>query len=374
MYDNRISVLVLGGTGAIGTDLVDMLAARNCTVSVTSRSEHVSCHPNVSYIKGNAKVNSFLVELLKEPYDVIVDFMSYGTEEFKTRADMLLSATGQYIFISSARVYAESACPLTEESPRLLDICDDRGYLATDEYALAKARQEDFLHQRAVVNKNYTIVRPSLTYNSNRIQFAISEKEEWLYRALHGKSIIFPKDMEKVRTTMGYGKDVAAAIASLIGNPRAIGETVQIAGACSNTWQEILEIYQRVLEEKTGCRAKVFMAENSLKIAHDLGRVYQIKYARRINRTFDCTKLERIAGKMSFTKAEDGLKICLRKFFDTGQAFKRIDARVQGYFDKIAKEYLDSKNFPATMDKAKYVLSRYTPYFEWREHITKARS
>lgn len=47
--------------------------------------------------------------------------------------------------------------PLTENSPRLLETVQDLEYKKTDEYALAKARQEDILYQSGF--SNYTIVR-----------------------------------------------------------------------------------------------------------------------------------------------------------------------------------------------------------------------
>ena len=51
----------------------------------------------------------------------------------------MLEATDQYVFISSARVYAQTEDLITEDTPRLLDVCTDKEYLKTNEYALAKA-------------------------------------------------------------------------------------------------------------------------------------------------------------------------------------------------------------------------------------------
>lgn len=366
MLNDKMSVLVLGGTGAMGTDLVKILSDKDLAITVTSRSMHKSSKDFVTYVKGNAKDNGFLKELLKTRWDCVVDFMSYGTDEFKTRVDALLAATNQYIFISSARVYAQSAKTLTEDSPRLLDVCDDKEYLATDEYALAKARQENILTKR-VASNNFTIIRPSLTYNPNRLQFAISEKEEWLYRTLCGRSIIFPSDMIDVKTTMAYGYDVAMAISKLIGNPKAFGQTVHITGRESNTWQEILDIYQDVLEKRLGYRAKVLMVDDSLKVASSLGRTYQIKYARRINRTFDNRKLEGIIGEVPFMKADEGLKICLNNFLEGPQIFNPIDWKAHAYFDLLAKEHTELKEFSSVKEKLKYVIARNTPFFYLRK-------
>ena len=360
MTGHMKAVLILGGTGAMGTHLCKKLDNGEIEVTVTSRKERNSDSPNLKYIRGNAKEISFINNLFtKNRYNVIIDFMNYTTAEFQERYEYFLNVADQYIFISSARVYAESASPLREDSPRLLDVCTDAKYLATDEYALSKARQEDMLITSG--KKNFTIVRPSLTYDSNRLQFAISEKEEWLQRALHGRSIVFPKDMENIRTTMAFGGDVANAISKLVGNNKALGETVHITGRTSNTWGEILDIYQSTFREKTGRNMKVYMADDSMKIAKDLGRTYQIKYARRISRTFDCTKLDKIIGKTAFLTAEEGLKKCLEEFLDGPREFKALGVMSQAYFDRLTQEHTGLKDFHGTKEKIKYVIARYTP-------------
>ena len=364
MSDNKRKVLVLGGTGAMGTDLTKILADKRFSVTVTSRGDHRSNRDNVTYVKGNAKDNDFLREVIKTRWDCVIDFMSYSTAEFEGRVDSLLSATDQYIFISSARVYAESLKPLTEDSPRLLDVCDDKEYLATDEYALAKARQENMLAQRAMLG-NYTIVRPSLTYNSDRLQFAISEKEEWLYRALHGRSIIFPSDMVDVRTTMAYGYDVANAIFGLVFNQKALGQTVHITGAESKTWQEILVIYQKTLEKRMNCKIKVLNVDDSDKIAAMLDRTYQIKYSRRVNRSFDCKKLVEISGALVFTPVDEGLRVCVNAFLDGAQNFAVISGRTHAYFDLLAGESTALNEFMSKKEKLKYMIARHTPYFRF---------
>ena len=94
--------------------------------------------------------------------------MAYSTQEFSKKVELFLDSTDQYFFLSSSRVYAASNEPLTEDSPRLLDVCTDETYLATDEYALAKARQENIL--LTTNKKNWTIIRPYKTYNNKKMQ------------------------------------------------------------------------------------------------------------------------------------------------------------------------------------------------------------
>ena len=158
----------------MGVPLVKLLSQKGNIVYVTTRSKKHNLG-NIKYICGNAKDTIFFKSLMNRNYDVIFDFMVYGTEEFKQRLDILLNHTKQYFFFSSARCYADFGKPIREDSPRLVDACKDLEYLATDEYGLAKGREENLLFNSQ--KNNWTIIRPYITYNAYRIQLGVYEKE-----------------------------------------------------------------------------------------------------------------------------------------------------------------------------------------------------
>ena len=232
-------ILILGGTGAIGSYLTEKLNMLGNEVVVTSRSIHPD-HENIKYILGNAQDDDFLDGLLyKSHYDAIIDFMLYSTDTFRGRYIKLLSSTNQYVFLSSSRVYAESKIPLSENSTRLLDATCDSEFLLTDEYALAKARQEDILRNSG--GRNYTIIRPYISYSPDRLQLGVLEKEYWLRRVLLGLPVIFPQDMLEMTTTLTFGGDTADGICALIGDDNALGETFHVTCDKSVKWKEIIE-------------------------------------------------------------------------------------------------------------------------------------
>ncbi|MFC2145553.1 NAD-dependent epimerase/dehydratase family protein, partial [Actinomycetota bacterium] len=229
----------------MGSHLTKLLVDREGKVVVTSRSFNES-KGLVEYRQGNAKNLDFLSDVLQEKWDAIVDFMVYSEDEFRDRIDLLLDSTSQYVFLSTARVYNESQEAMIEESARLLDSSSDHDFLATCEYSLSKARQEDIL--RSSNEKNWTIVRPYITYSEKRLQLGTLEKENWLYRALQGRSIVFSEDIKNHLTTLTYGLDVASGIASLINKPNSFGGTYHITNECACKWSDILDIYLDVLE------------------------------------------------------------------------------------------------------------------------------
>ena len=359
-----MKVLVLGGTGAMGVDLVKILSERGEDVTVTSRSERKSASDNVKYVKGDAHDTVFLKSLLVEKYDAIVDFMVYNTEEFKVRRDILLNATAQYIFLSSSRVYADSETPITEDSPRLLDVTTDRKYLKTDEYALTKARQENLLRESG--KANWTIIRPYITYSNQRLQLGVYEKEIWLYRVLLDKITVFPKAISERYTTMTLGADVAMGISKLIGNDKAMGEAFHITTDKAIKWNDVLAIYKRVFKDVTGKDIKIEYVDAPKSIYDVMGNEYQVIYDRLFDRRFDNAKFLQTVGECKFESPETGLERCLREFLEK-PTLRETPLKVFAYMDKITGERTSLSYFIGIKCKAKYAIGRYTPYFKIKQ-------
>lgn len=353
-----MNILILGGTGAMGTYLQRLLDDGQNKITITSRKQHVSERANILYEQGNAKELDFLSRLLQDEFDAIIDFMAYSTEEFSQRYQLFLNATKQYIFISSARVYAQSDAPITEHTPRLLDVCKDQEYLNTDEYALAKARCEDLLNRSG--KKNYTIIRPSITYGPERLQLGVLEKENWLYRALHGRSIVFSEDIASKLTATTIGEDVAKGIAAITGQESARGEAFHITCETPHTWQEILQYYLETLK-KCGLNPKVVMTPKSLNLKLP-GRKYQVIYCRYFNRRFDNSKIKKYLDVSAFTQPKDGLQECLQEFLKHPK-FAIIDWRLEALNDLAAHERTPLSEIPSLKSKLLYLSYRY--HFEW---------
>lgn len=352
-----MKVLVLGGTGAMGVHLVQKLADQNHDVHVTSRSRNGK-KGNVTYITGNAKDDTFLQQLLEQRWDSIVDFMVYSTALFEKRFELLLSATEHYFFISSARVYANSNSPLTESSPRLLDVSEDQQYLATDEYALTKARQENLLFQS--IQKNWTIIRPYITYNTERMQLGVLEKEDWLYRAVHGRTIVTAKDIQAKQTTLTSGKDVANAMAALIGNKKAHGEAFHITTDKSLAWHEVMKVYQKVLDSH-GMTTHLLDQELEDFLKWRKG-VYQVTYDRLYHRIFDNSKIKQFVDTSEFISPQVGLSDSLTQFLaQQPLRFKTPNWQEEALKDRVTKENTPLSDISGTKQKIKYCLFKTLP-------------
>lgn len=349
-----MKILVLGGTGAMGTHLVDLLCQQGHEVTVTSRSRSDTVG-QVRYLKGDAHDPHFLNPILvSKHWSAIIDFMVYSTRKFEVRAQSFLNATGQYVFLSSSRVYAQSSTPLSEDSPRLLDVSTDQTYLATDEYALSKARQENILFASA--RSNWTVIRPYITFASERLQLGVLEKEDWLFRALNDRAIVFSKDINTRITTLTYGEDVAKGILSLIGKPDALGEAFHITSPTPLRWSDVLDTYLDTLQSLRAVRPRVVLADLAAFMRAHPAK-YQITYDRLYDRVFDCTKIDSFIDTRTFKDPLQALSSCLETFLEKPQ-FKHINARYEALKDRSTHEHTPLRQLPGFKTKLRYAASR----------------
>jgi nucleoside-diphosphate-sugar epimerase len=350
-----MNILITGGTGAMGTPMITTLSKNvNNQIYITSRASHID-KDNIHYIQGNAADSDFLKDVLvRRKYDVLVDFVLHKNVDFKMLFDFILNHVGQYIYISSARVYAQSNKPITENTPRLLDVSTDQEFLKTNEYALKKAREEDLLLNSGYTN--FTIIRPSITYNNKRLQLGVFEKEEWLYRVLHGRSIVFSDDVVDKLTTMTWGNDVSDAICNIIGNEQAKGQIYHITYNQSLLWRDVLNIYVDVLK-RNGYNPKVVFTSKSTNFIFP-DKKYQLIYCRYFNRTFDNSKISQFVNVATFKSPQVGLSECLENFLKSPK-FRAINWRLEAENDRVCNERTSLTEMPLLHDKLIYLVYRY---------------
>ena len=315
--------LILGGTGPIGIGIANLLSQEEENmVYITTRQVIKSQTQNVIYITGDAHDNSFLRPLLESAdWDAVIDCMIYSYFEFEARINNLLANTKQYVYMSSATVFAESAEPITETTPKLLDVCQDESFVYSDVYAITKARQEKLLQTSEY--RNWTIVRPYITYGDYRLQLGCTEKEYWLYGALHHRPIVFAKDVSERYVTMTDSNDVGKAIVALLGNPQAMASDFNVVNNYALRWSEVLNIYLDALEQYHGYRPQVYLTPK-YETYQGGGRYEDYIYDRIYNRIFDNEKLAKIIDVTTFTTPQEGLTKCVRNFIEKPK-FKSIN-------------------------------------------------
>ena len=303
-------ILVLGATGAMGKYLVPILAEKGFLVDAVALDDAFFQHPNVKHIKGNAMDFEFRKELFANRYDGIVDFMIYTTANLALCLPSIVQATDHYIYLSTYRIYDGKEIPTRETSPRLLDSSENVLLRNSDDYSIYKARGENIL--RSFPKKNWTIIRPAITYSLMRYQLVTLEAPNTIGRCQLGKTVVLPETAKDVQATMSWAGDVAQMIAGLLFNEKAFGETFTVATSEHHTWGEIAEYYKDICGLKS-----IWVPQNDfLKCAvggfEDFPHTgsWQLVYDRLFHRIMDNSKVLSVTGmkQENLMKLYDGLK------------------------------------------------------------------
>lgn len=301
-------VLVLGGTGAMGRYMIPELVKLGYAVTCIALNEESIWGEEVHYIKGDAFDKEFLTQILKEGFDGIVNFMSYGAHPFSDYYQLFLDNTDHYIFLSSCRVYDDKEHPVKETSPRLLDTSTDQQLLASNDYCMYKARQEDLL--KASPYTNWTVVRPATTFSTMRLQMVTLEFKAFISRAMMGKKVVLPIQAKDKPATLSWGGDVGKLIAHVLFKEKAKREFYNVCSAESRTWEQIAQYYHELI----GLDVVWVDKEDYLAILSPEGNIHtrwQLEYARLFHRITDNSKVLALTGlkQEDMMPIYDGLKL-----------------------------------------------------------------
>ena len=241
-----MTALFIGGTGTISSAITRLVAQTSgWQLYLLNRGTHISEVPEgvinlTADINNEAEVEKLLGDMR---FDVVCDFIGFVPEQVERDIRMFRGRTRQYMYISSASAYQKPlASPyITEGTPLSNPHWGySRNKIACEELLMHHYRNEGF---------PVTIIRPSHTYCERSIPVAVhGEKGSWqvLKRMLEGKPVIIPGDGTTL-WTVTHNSDFAKAFVGLMGNAHAIGETFQITGDESLTWNQIYETVAQAL-------------------------------------------------------------------------------------------------------------------------------
>jgi nucleoside-diphosphate-sugar epimerase len=228
-----MNILFLGGTGNISADCAAFLHRRGHEILVLSRGR-TAVPPQYRALRADRKDPASLRAALRavQP-DVVLNFIGYDVADVQTDYDLFHQAVRQYIFISSATVYAKPPLrlPLTEEAPL--------GNVFWD-YAQKKLQCEQWLLQRRQeTGFPVTIVRPAHTYSRRWIPNPVSSSSyTFAARLEQGKPVYIPDDGENP-WTLTATTDFAVGLGGLVGNAGAVGAAFHITSDEVLTWNQI---------------------------------------------------------------------------------------------------------------------------------------
>ena len=229
-----MKILFIGGTGNISTDCAALLHQRGHEITVVTRG---NAPVPVEYKAVRADRRDS-VALAGVTADVVINFLGYELPDVETDYAVFAGKIRQYIFISTAMVYAKPHryLPITEKAPL--------GNLFSD-YAQKKLAMEQWLAVRS--DFPVTIVRPSHTYSCRWFPNVVSSAG-WTFpaRIKDGLPVFVPNDGANP-WTLTHTTDFAVGLAGLVGNTAAVGETFHITSDEALPWNQIYQLTAEAL-------------------------------------------------------------------------------------------------------------------------------
>jgi len=226
-------ILFIGGTGNISAECAAHLHERGHEILVVTRGR-IAVPAEFRAIQADRKdLAAMRTALSGAQPDVVINFLGYDLADVQTDYELFKNAVQQYIFISSAAVYAKPPrqLPLTEESPQ--------GNAWWD-YAQKKSACEQWLRERWEQDQfPVTIVRPSHTYSKRWIPNPVSSSSyTFAARLEQGRPVFVPDDGQNP-WTLTAATDFAAGLGGLVGQAGAAGEAFHITSDEVLTWNQI---------------------------------------------------------------------------------------------------------------------------------------
>ena len=308
-------ILLIAGGGTLGTYAAEELLTLGHKVDIICLENKKSNNANLKYYKGNATYEYLEKLFEKENYDGITNFIHYvDVEEYKSVHKLLIKNTEHLIFLSSYRVYADLEHPITETSPLLLDIVENKSFEAEENYAVPKTKCEKFLREECN-GENWTVVRPVISFSKNRFDLFVhnfTKTGQYVIECVQsGRPVILPECAKELLAGLDWAGNTGKLIARLLFKKETFGETYTVSSAENLTWSEVANIYTELI----GLKVEYQPTEEYVKNFYPLEKNWGFWYDRIYNRLVDNRKILKATGvkKEELLSIKDGLKIELEK-------------------------------------------------------------
>lgn len=238
--EKPMKALFIGGTGTISTAVSELAMKQGWELYLLNRGNKTDRIPeNAKLLVGDINDEEAVSKLIGDlKFDVVAEFIAMLPSQIERDLRLFAGKTNQYIFISSASVYQKplSHFKITESTPAANPYYPySRNKIACEERLMKEYRDARF---------PVTIVRPSHTYDETNIPLDVvpGKTSTWqvMDRMLKGKPVLVVGDGTSL-WTMTHNSDFAKAFVGLMGNHKAIGETIHITSDEVMTWNEIYD-------------------------------------------------------------------------------------------------------------------------------------
>ena len=298
-------VLVIGGTRFIGVYLTKQLVKQGHDVVLLNRGNHPAPVDGLkTVVCDRTNPEALKAALSDKAFDAIFDNNGRELTHTKPLADLFKGKLKHFVYVSSAGVYAKSdQMPHVEGDP-----------VDPNSRHKGKFHTEDYLREQGVP---FTAIRPVYIYGPQNY----NPLEKWFFdRLVRDRPIPIPGSGMAL-THLGHCQDLAAAMVSVLGNDKAVGEIYNISGDKAVTFDGLAR----------ACAIAMDKDPNAVEIVHydpkdfDFGK--KKAFPMRVQHFFtDISKAKTDLDWQPQFSLIDGLKDSYRNdYLANGQEKKEID-------------------------------------------------
>ena len=303
-----MKILIIGGTGNISTPITRALLVQGHELTVFNYDpKPPEWLTGTKVVTGDrTQRDDFRAKLSGlGNFDCVIDMICYEPEDAQCDIEVFRGRTRQFLFCSTVDAYTKTPQrhPVTEENGVL-------GALPSFQYGYKKMLCEQALweaHRRG--DFALTVCRPTFTYNETWSPgiHSFGGQSYHLDRLQRGKPILMHGDGTSIWVA-SYRDDTASGFIGAAGNPKAFGQSYNLAG---DEWMTHNHIWQTI------ARLMGAPAPDFVYIPTDLLAKMAPKQAEwclenfRHNNIYDNSKAKRDLGFQIKVSFEEGVRKCL---------------------------------------------------------------
>jgi nucleoside-diphosphate-sugar epimerase len=207
-------ILIMGGTRFIGVSLTRLLYEQEHEVVLFNRGNKPAPVDGVQQIQGDRTDATKLKELLSgQEFDAVFDNNGRELSDTQPLAEIFQGTVKHFVYMSSAGVYLKS-----DQMPHIEgDAIDPKSRHK------GKHETEAYLAGSGIP---FTSIRPTYIYGPQNY----NDLEAWFFdRIVRDRPIPIPGNGQHI-TQFGHVRDLAQAMANVLGNRKAVGQIYNISG------------------------------------------------------------------------------------------------------------------------------------------------
>lgn len=294
-----MKVLVIGGSGVIGSGIVESAAKAGHDITAVSRQKTIiqKDFPNVRRIRADWSDINSAQAIINEGgggYEVVVDGRVFTKEQLIRDLEIAGRHCAQFVYISTVGVYEQPFHNATEDAPKRLE-------KLLWSYSYGKRDAEIYIEQnRDKYPCGITVIRPPLTYGNTRIPIAVAPQRFSHYtlidRIIKHKPIVFIKDGNN-QGCITHISTFADGVAGTFLNRAAIGQAYHICDDVSYTWEDVINTVGEIIGVKPEI---VHVPVGILKIYRD-GLYDEIRYNKMSEGTLDNSRIKSLCPNVRYS-------------------------------------------------------------------------